>query len=970
MKHFIKSAMLLLMIAMIASSCGSKYNYETVKNDPLKTRIYTLDNGLKVYMTVNQEQPRIQTYVAVKVGGKNDPSETTGLAHYFEHLMFKGTQSFGTQNYEAEKPLLDEIERLFEVYRQTTDSTERAAIYHQIDSVSQEASKLSIPNEYDKLMAAIGASGTNAWTSFDETVYTEDIPSNQIENWAKIQADRFENNVIRGFHTELETVYEEKNMSLTNDGRKVNEAMYAALYPNHPYGKQTVLGTQEHLKNPSITNIKNYHKTYYVPNNMAICLSGDFNPDTMISIVDKYFGQLKPNNNLPKLTFEQEQPITEPVEKEVFGLDAQNVRLAWRSGSAASNDAMMTQMIGDILANGKAGLIDVDLMQTQKVLSASAYGSAMADYGLLSMYGRPKAGQTLEEVKDLLLAELAKLRNGDFDEGLITSTVANYKLQQQRYMDSNSGRARAFVNSFIDGIPWEEMVNELDRMSKITKEEIVKFANERFTDNNYVVIYKREGKDPNEQKISKPKITPIATNRDAESAFFTEIQNTEVQPIAPVFLDYEKDMSILKAKNNIEVLYKKNETTDLFSLMYVFEIGNNNDPYSNMAFNYMKYLETGTKTLEEINRQFYDIACSFNVSSAAERSYIVISGLNENMDQAMKLMEEIFADAQPNETALENLKMDMLKKRSDAKKNQGSNFSALRRYAMYGSECVKATTLTDEQILKVTSDELLKKIKNLVTLEHRVLYYGKSTGEEVVAKINEIHNTPETLRPIENRIQYIPLQTPENQVLMAEYDAKQIRFIQLTNNGEKFDAAKEPIGTMYQQYFGGSMSSIVFQEMREARGLAYSASAYFSEPSDLNDTYTFIAFIATQNDKMNDALDAFEEIINNMPESEKAFEVSKAELLANYETQRTVKADVLWSYIDAQDLGLNYDRRKNNYEAIKNFTLADVVKFQQENIKNRTYTYCILGHIKDLDLKKLNKISTIKILSQEEIFGY
>ena len=146
-------SLFLLMAASVSSASLKDYRYETVPNDPLKARIYTLDNGLKVYMTVNKEQPRIQTYIAVRVGGKNDPAETTGLAHYFEHLMFKGTKKFGTQNYEAEKPLLDQIEQQFEIYRKTTDEAERTAIYHKIDSLSYEASKLAIPNEYDKLMA-------------------------------------------------------------------------------------------------------------------------------------------------------------------------------------------------------------------------------------------------------------------------------------------------------------------------------------------------------------------------------------------------------------------------------------------------------------------------------------------------------------------------------------------------------------------------------------------------------------------------------------------------------------------------------------------------------------------------------------------------------------------------------------------------------------------------------------------------
>ncbi len=282
MKRILFPAVIAIMA--LAASC-SQYRYETVANDPLGTKIYTLDNGLKVYMSVNKETPRIQTYIAVKVGGKNDPSETTGLAHYFEHLMFKGTEQFGTSDYAAEKPMLDEIESLFEVYRKTSDETERNSIYRRIDSISYEASKLAIPNEYDKLMSLIGAGGTNAFTSQDMTVYVEDIPSNQIENWARIEADRFKHPVIRGFHTELETIYEEKNMSLTQDSRKIWEALDAALFPNHPYGTQTVLGTQEHLKNPSITNVKNYHRTWYVPNNMAICLSGDFDPDKMVEVI-------------------------------------------------------------------------------------------------------------------------------------------------------------------------------------------------------------------------------------------------------------------------------------------------------------------------------------------------------------------------------------------------------------------------------------------------------------------------------------------------------------------------------------------------------------------------------------------------------------------------------------------------------------------------------------------------------------
>ncbi len=542
-----------LIVAMLATAC-SKYKYETVAGDPMQTRIYTLDNGLKVYMSVNKETPRLQTAIAVKVGGKNDPAETTGLAHYFEHLMFKGTEQFDTSDYAAEKPLLDEIERLFYVYLKTTDEAERAAIYHQIDSISYEASKISIPNEYDKLMAAIGANGTNAFTSQNMTVYIEDIPSNQIDAWAKIQSARFKNPVLRGFHTELETVYEEKNMSLTQDSRKIWEAVSAALYPHHPYGTQTVLGTQEHLKNPSITNIKNYHKTYYVPNNMAVCVAGDFDPDYMIEVIDKYFGDMQPNENLPKLEFEPEQPITEPVVKEIYGLDAARVTLAWRLPDMHDASMDVANIASAVFYNGSAGLFDLNLIQQQKVLSGFGGLQAQPDYSMFVTQASPKDGQTLEEVRDLLLAEIAKLRNGDFDEKLIASTINNLKLDEQVSMEDNNSRALAFAYSFCYGSEWADDVAQIERMSKVTKQDVIDWANEFLGDNNYAVIYKREGEDTTVQKVVAPKITPIVMNRDRPSAFLTEIPNTEVAPIEPVFVDFENDMSQFDAADEEQIL--------------------------------------------------------------------------------------------------------------------------------------------------------------------------------------------------------------------------------------------------------------------------------------------------------------------------------------------------------------------------------------------------------------------------------
>lgn len=970
-----KSLILILLLSvwitngLLASQVDNR-KYESVPNDPLKARIYTLDNGLKVYMTVNKETPRIQTYIAVRVGGKNDPAENTGLAHYFEHLMFKGTDKFGTQDYAKEKLILDQVEQMFEVYRKTTGEEERKAIYQVIDSLSYEASKLSIPNEYGKLMTAIGAQGTNAYTGFDMTVYTEDIPSNQIENWAKIQSERFQNNVIRGFHTELETVYEEKNMSLTRDPRKVSEAMYAALFPHHPYGTQTVLGTQDHLKNPSITTIKNYYRTWYVPNNMAVCVSGDFDPDEMIAVVEKYFGHLKPNPNLPPLPVRDEQPLTAPVEREVLGLDAEMIAIGWRIPfGGASLETETAQLMGRILYNGKAGLIDVDLNQQQKVLNSYGYSSMMTDYGMLMLQGTPKEGQTLDEVRSLLLGEVEKLKTGDFDESIIQATINNFKLYQQQQLEYNYVRADMFVDAFIKGRDWKDEVTYLDRMSKLTKADIVAFANKYFG-NNYAVIYKRQGQDPNEKKIDKPSITPIVVNRDVESAFLQEIKNTHVTPIEPVFIDYNKDMSKLKAKSDIEVLYKQNTTNDVFDLMYVFDMGNNHDKALGTAFQYMRYLGTADMSLEDINRELYKLACSFGVYPGSDRTYVSLFGLNENMPQALELFEKLMAEAAANADKYKNLTNDILKQRSDAKLNQMQNFNRLMNYGMYGPESPTTNILSSQELAEMNPQELVDRIKKQNNYKHRIIYYGPRSEQQLLSLINTHHRVPGKLMDIPAGKEFPYQPTNETKIYIAPYEAKQIYLAQVSNTGKHFNPEIEPIRSMYNSYFGGGMNAIVFQEMREARGLAYSAWAGLTPPSKLKYPYMFQSQIATQNDKMIEAIDTFNDIINNMPQSETAFNLAKESIITRIRTDRVIKSNVLWSYIYDQDLGQNVDARIKRYQEVPKMTMQDVMNFQKEWIKGRTYSYLILGDEKELDIEALEKHGKFIRLTQEEIFGY
>ena len=958
---------------MLLASCTPKeevkYKYETVKGDLSEARIYTLDNGLKVYLSVNKEEPRIQTYIAVRTGSKNDPAETTGLAHYLEHLMFKGTTNFGTTNAEAEKPLLDEIEARYEKYRTLTDPEERRIAYHEIDSVSQVAAQYFIPNEYDKLMSAIGAEGTNAYTSNDVTCYTEDIPSNEVENWAKIQADRFQNMVIRGFHTELEAVYEEYNIGIAQDSRKVWEALSALLFPTHPYGTQTTIGTQEHLKNPSIVNIKNYFNKWYRPNNVAICMAGDFNPDEVIAIIDKYFGSWQPGADVKQPEFPALVPITAPHDTTVYGLEAETIMLGWRFDRGNALQADTLEVIGSMLSNGTAGLIDLDINQQMQMLYAYAGSQTLRDYTSFIMGGSPRPGQTLEEAQALMLAEIEKLKSGDFSDDLLPSVINNAKLDYYNSMESNEARANMFVDTYINEVPWEQSVGRLDRISNITKEQIVAFANRHFND-NYVVVYKRQGVDENQKKIDKPAITPIPTNRDLVSNFVTEVQNTEVTPIQPRFVDFKKDLTFGNTETGLPYIYVQNKGNGRFTLSFRYDFGEESDLRYDMATEYLEYLGTDQLTNEQIKQQFYKLACDYYISVGARNITVTLRGLGENMPEALALLENVMQNAQADPMVAEMCIQQLEKARMDAKLNQRRNFSALVDYGIYGPYNPSRNQLSINQLRQIDPQELLDLLKNLKNYKHTVLYYGPMTAEEMAKAVTENHKTVAELQDVPEGKHYEMQPTPENEILIAPYDAKNIYMRMVHNEQRDWNPDEAALKALFNEYYGGGMNTIVFQEMREARGLAYNAFAAYMEPSYKDQKEYFFTHIITQNDKMIDCVTHFLEILNEMPESEQAFGIAKDALTKRLASQRTTKFGLINAWLSAQMRGIDYDINERIYNALPNITLQDIVNFEQEQMANKPYQYVILGNEKELDMKALKEIGPIRRLSTEEIFGY
>ncbi len=945
------------------------FSYQTVDKDPMGVRIYTLDNGLKVYLSVNKEKPRVTAHIAVNTGHKNDPAETTGLAHYLEHLMFKGTSHFGTSNYEAERPLLDQITTLYEEYRQLTDPDARKAKYHEIDSVSQEAAKYNIPNEYDKLMAAIGGEGSNAYTWFDITCYTEDVPANEVDNWAKIQSDRFQNMVVRGFHTELEAVYEEKNMSLTNDGEKAIDALMYKLFPSHSYGTQTTLGTQEHLKNPSIINILNYYNKYYKPNNIAICMVGDLDFDKTIRIIDKYFGEWEAGNDIAHRTFPQQPVYTTPQDTAVVGQEQESVMLGWRFKGAADMQNDTLKLISQILYNGKAGLIDLDLNQKMQILGGSAEALALKEYTAFIVDGVPNEGQTLDEVKTLLLDEVKRLKKGDFDGTIIRAIVNNMKLQFNRKIEENRGRVGMMVDAYINGQGWGDAIHQIERISYIKKDDVMKFANKYFTD-GYVCVYKRQGEDTTIKKIDKPAITAIPSNRELHSEFLDNITNSHVDPIQPVFVDYKKDLTFATTKNKLPIIYKQNTENDIFTLNFRYNFGDQADNRYAVASNYLDLIGTEKLTNEAIQKKFYSLACSYGVYVNNEEITVSVSGLNENIEEALALVEDLLHHPYVDNEAYQMYVDQIIKSREDAKKEQKSCFYALYNYGLYGKYNPVTNIMSAEQLKKTKPQALLNLLKNLSKYEHTVIYYGPSTVDEVSKLISKVHKTPGSRKPVPENKNYVYQETPQNEVLIAPYDAKNIYMRKVHNEGKKWNADEAAVKSVFNEYFGGGMNTIIFQELREARGLAYSASAYYVSPNKQSDPEYVMENIISQNDKMMDCINVFRDITDNLPQSEAAFNLAKQNIEKNIQSNRTTKLSLINSYLSAQKLGIDYDLNEKIYKALPSVTLPSIVNFEKQNLANKPWRFIILGDEKELDMESLQKIGTIKRVSLEDIFGY
>jgi predicted Zn-dependent peptidase len=484
-----------------------------------------------------------------------------------------------------------------------------------------------------------------------------------------------------------------------------------------------------------------------------------------------------------------------------------------------------------------------------------------------------------------------------------------------------------------------------------------------------VLVRKNLGEDTSIRKVTKPAITPVEVNRDAQSDFLAIMLETEVSEIEPDFINYQEDIAHSNC-GEVELLHKLNTENNRFKLYYITDMGKNHNPKLELAVDYLKYLGTADISPTQKQEEFYKLGCDVSVNSQDEQTYISLSGLDDNFEESVQLFETLLANAVANDDALHNLKMDVLKKREDAKlSKQTILYSGMANFAKYGAKNAFTNQLSEEELIAVNSEELLSIIHNLTSYEHRVLYYGPKEVDQASSSISELHQIPSTLQTIPEGGEYAELDINKTSVYVVDYDMQQAEILMVAK-GSKYNAEKMPLIKLHNEYFGGSMGSIVFQTLRESKALAYSVYSAYSTPRTSDKSHYVTAYIGTQSDKLKEAMIGMDELLTDLPEVEANLENSKDAIIQKIRTERITKDKVLFNYESAKRLGSEADSREEIFNNIENFTMEDLQNFHEEYINGNEYTILVLGSKDELNLDALKEYGEVKFLTLEDVFGY
>ncbi len=946
--------------AILAASDLPTLHEQPLAADPMGVTVHRLSNGMTVYISTVRDKPRFSAWIGVRAGSRMDPPDSTGLAHYLEHMLFKGTDEYGTLDADKEAPHVERIRELYNDLRKTDDAAARTKILKEIDAQTQEIAKYAVPNEHSRMYGQMGVEGINAFTSYEQTVYIGDVPANRLEAWSAVEGERFSDPVFRLFYTELEAVYEEKNLSIDNPFRRVNEAMTSALFPAHPYGTQTTIGQVEHLKNPAYQDMSDYFDRWYVPNNMAIALSGDIDAKTALPVLESAFGHLRPKPLSPPHEGKVE-PLSGRITRKVEANGEASVTLAWHAPPSAHEDVVALEAMDRLLDDARVGLLNVELELTQKVPSAGSYLSNLREAGWFVVRADARQGQSHEELEGMLLGVIQKLKKGEFTEADVTAVKLQQTVSEKRRLEFPSARTSRMMSAFIEHRQWADVVAHDELFQKVTRADVIRVAN-RYLTSDMVVVAKSKGQ-PEVPKLEKPNITPVKIDPSRKSEFAKKIEAMPATELSPQWVK-EGEHYTRHALAAGDLIGAKNTRNDLFSVTYQLKRGYRKEKYLCYALELLELSGAGSQDAETLQKELYALGTRIYTSCSADYSGITLEGLDSQLEASLAVMDRWLADPSFDDQVVERLYRNTLSERRDGMDKDWMLTRALSDYARYGKRSAYLSRPSNRVLGKADPRKLRRLISTVLDHEHRVLYYGPREAKSVGAVVarGKRHNKTGDI-PLRK---FRRVQKPTIYFLHKEGAKANVRFTIPRGLLARDD---RPTASLLSEYLSGNMSALVFQEIRESRGLAYSASSSYTMGTRPQDESGLAGFMSTQADKTPEAVRTFLGLLRSEDIQPERLLTAKAMSDQGFRSSRIDPRWINRWVVSWDERGEAGDPRPWEWQTMKELDVGDVSTFAKGFV-DAPVIIAIVGDRDRVGLEALEKIGPVQEVSAEQLFGY
>ena len=942
-------------------------------------RQVTLSNGMNVMLCEYHEEPQIYGAVCVHVGSKNDPADNTGMAHYLEHIMFKGTDSIGTINWPAERVFLDSISLLYDILHDKTDAKERNDILLHINNLSNKATAFAIPNEVDVILDVMGGEGVNAFTGNDVTVYHNRFPSNQLEKWLLVYRERFRHPVFRLFQSELEAVYEEYNMYQDEPLTTFMEDAVAEAYGTHPYGIP-IIGYQKHLKNPQTSAMQKFFNTYYHPANMTLVLVGDFDARGILPLLERTIGQLHNESdgvdpklakqterfntdlNLPVKPFSGHQVVTvkeTPVKMGVIG---------FQTIGTHEKEAFYLDLLGNILNNGSStGLLD-KLNNENKLLASQGFNYGMLEHGMFAIFYVPKIlGQSHEQAEELVFAVLDSLKTGHFSDDLFEAVKMDYLSDFLTDMESLEDRFYTVLDLATNKQTPEFYQQKEELLKNLTKDELVKVAQKYLNDN--CLIYRSNMGVKKHEKLQKPNWEPVvARNTDAKSDFAKKIADMPVKAIRPQESFATSKVKQLDINKNYRLYASKNPVNDLFSLEIVYNYGTYSDRKLSTAVGYFNLQGTEKRDFTSFQLELQKLGASLDVYASGDQTTVSISGFDKDLPKILELCHEKLTHPSNNEEMLSVL-TDSEKGSRKMEKNDGGTWgSALYNYALYGEKSYYLRRLSLKEMKTLSGEELHQSFARIFEYDGYVTYVGNEDIAKVRQWMQNIYGLNEQVKA--GTRQALPRQTYSRPTLFVASNPHFLQSnIRFYIQGDMVKTPKQRVACeIYNEFMSGSMAGIIFQEIRELRSLGYSAYGVYSYDALNRVPGCVQGYLGTQSDKTVEGCEAMAELLVDCPDKPEKFENAKASALKKMEASYVSFRDYPSQVRKWQEYGYAGDPRQEQMEILKQMDFKQMRAFYYQMVGKDPLVITVAGDKKRMDISKLSKTYEVKEVKYKDIF--